>query len=154
MDDSVTFDDAEYYGALAHTPDDHGTSHVSVVDSNGMAVAVTSTINLQLNKNFNIFLLFLKKKLNSILIWLSLGAGFASAQTGIILNNEMADFSSPSISFYGLPPSSTNTIQPGKRPLSSMTPVIVIDSSSGGVRLVVGAAGGIRITTSTVYVRL
>ena len=85
---------------------------------------------------------------------LSLGAGFASAQTGIILNNEMADFSSPSISFYGLPPSSTNTIQPGKRPLSSMTPVIVIDSSSGGVRLVVGAAGGIRITTSTVYVRL
>jgi gamma-glutamyltranspeptidase/glutathione hydrolase/leukotriene-C4 hydrolase len=47
MDNTVTFDDPEYYGALAHTPEDHGTSHVSVIDANGMAVAVTSTINLQ-----------------------------------------------------------------------------------------------------------
>jgi gamma-glutamyltranspeptidase/glutathione hydrolase/leukotriene-C4 hydrolase len=84
---------------------------------------------------------------------LSLGAGFASPQTGIILNNEMADFSpSSTFNFYGLPPSPTNMIQPGKRPLSSMTPAIVVDSSSGRIRLVIGAAGGVRITTSTVYV--
>jgi gamma-glutamyltranspeptidase/glutathione hydrolase/leukotriene-C4 hydrolase len=83
----------------------------------------------------------------------SLGAGFASPQTGIILNNEMADFSpSSTFNFYGLPPSPTNMIQPGKRPLSSMTPAIVVDSSSGRIRLVIGAAGGVRITTSTVYV--
>ncbi|EFX74307.1 hypothetical protein DAPPUDRAFT_57425 [Daphnia pulex] len=126
--DSVTFDDPEYYGAVSHTPEDNGTSHVSVVDGNGMAVAVTSTINLHL------------------------GAGFASPQTGIILNNEMADFSpSSTFNFYGLPPSPTNMIQPGKRPLSSMTPAIVVDSSSGRIRLVIGAAGGVRITTSTVY---
>lgn len=83
----------------------------------------------------------------------SFGAGFASEQTGIILNNEMADFSPPSShSLYGLPPSSANFIRPGKRPLSSMTPVIVVDS--GRVRLVIGAAGGIRITTSTAYVTI
>ena len=82
----------------------------------------------------------------------SFGAGFASGQTGIILNNEMADFSPPdAFSFYGLPPSRANLIRPGKRPLSSMTPAVVVDSS-GRVRLVVGAAGGIRITTSTAYV--
>lgn len=85
----------------------------------------------------------------------SFGAGFASEQTGIILNNEMADFSPPNtFSFYGLPPSPANFIRPGKRPLSSMTPAIVVDDSSGRVRLVVGAAGGIRITTSTAYVYL
>ncbi len=87
----------------------------------------------------------------------SFGAGFASEQTGIILNNEMADFSPPNtFSFYGLPPSPANFIRPGKRPLSSMTPAIVVDDSSGRccVRLVVGAAGGIRITTSTAYVAL
>lgn len=88
-----------------------------------------------------------------IFVEISFGAGFASEQTGIILNNEMADFSPPSsFSFYGLPPSPSNFIRPGKRPLSSMTPVIVVDSTTGRVRLVIGAAGGIRITTSTVYV--
>lgn len=65
----------------------------------------------------------------------------------------MADFSpSCSVNCYGLPPSSINMVKPGKRPLSSMTPTVVVNSSSGRVRLVIGAAGGIRITTSTVYV--
>ncbi|XP_057373381.2 scoloptoxin SSD14-like [Daphnia carinata] len=128
MCDASTWDDPAYYGAACNAPEDHGTSHVSIVDETGMAVAVTSTINLHF------------------------GAGFASAQTGIILNNEMADFSlSCSENCYGLPPNFINMVKPGKRPLSSMTPTIVVNSSSGRVRLVIGAAGGIRITTSTVY---
>lgn len=48
MDDSATSDDPAYYGAACYTPEDSGTSHVSIVDEMGMAVAVTSTINLQL----------------------------------------------------------------------------------------------------------
>ncbi|KAI9556606.1 hypothetical protein GHT06_016396 [Daphnia sinensis] len=128
MCDSMTSDDPAYYGAACSNPEDHGTSHVSIVDENGMAVAVTSTINLHF------------------------GAGFASAQTGIILNDEMADFSmSCAANCYGLPPNFLNMVKPGKRPLSSMTPTVIVNSSSGRVRLVIGAAGGIRITTSTIY---
>lgn len=44
--DDVTFNDPNYYGAVTYNPEDKGTSHISVLDPNGMAVSVTSTINL------------------------------------------------------------------------------------------------------------
>lgn len=47
MDDSTTCNDPQFYGAVSYTPEDKGTSQVSVLDGDGMAVAVTSTINLQ-----------------------------------------------------------------------------------------------------------
>lgn len=85
--------------------------------------------------------------------WFSFGAGFISEQTGIVLNSEMDDFSSPNVTnYFGIPPSPVNFIRPGKRPLSSMTPTIVVDSSTGKVRSVIGGAGGSVITTSVVYV--
>lgn len=128
IDDATTSQDPAFYGAVQWQPEDHGTSHVSVLDGDGLAVSATTTINLYF------------------------GANFASEQTGIILNDEMDDFSSPNItSAFSIPPSPANFIEPGKRPLSSMVPIVAYRSDTNQTRIVVGAAGGTKITTSVVY---
>ena len=128
INDTATQADLGVYGGgedLLGSVADHGTAHVSVLAANGDAVSVTSTINLEF------------------------GSGLLSPATGIILNDEMDDFSSPGFANdYELPPSPANYIRPGKRPLSSMSPAIFIDSQ-GRARLVIGASGGSKITTST-----
>ncbi|XP_052895566.1 uncharacterized protein LOC128302747 [Anopheles moucheti] len=122
---NMTFDSYDYYGADFAGIQDQGTAHISVLAANGDAIAVTSTINY----------LF--------------GSLIVSPSTGIILNDEMDDFSTPGVvNSYGLSPSPANFIVPGKRPLSSMSPTIIIDRR-GDVRMVVGGAGGSRITTAT-----
>jgi gamma-glutamyltranspeptidase/glutathione hydrolase len=110
------------YGTLAGAatpPRDGGTTHLSVIDDKGNAVALTSTINL------------------------GFGAHLVAGKTGIVLNNEMDDFSlQPGVpNAFGLIGNEQNAVAPGKRPLSSMTPTIVLDAA-GKVRVVVGAAGG------------
>jgi len=81
---------------------DHGTSHLCVVDADRNAVSLTTTVN----RHF--------------------GAGIRSTSTGIVINDEMDDFSTPTdISPDKLPPAPTNFIEPNKRPLSSMTPIII-----------------------------
>jgi len=77
-----------------------------------------------------------------------------SPSTGIILNNEMDDFSTPGVvNYYGIPSSPANYIAPGKRPMSSMCPTIITDKNKDFV-LAAGAAGGSKITLATAYVRL
>eukprot|EP00958_Prasinococcus_capsulatus_P024917 scaffold4013_cov429-Prasinococcus_capsulatus_cf.AAC.4 len=101
---------------LIGLPDDSGTTHFSIVDASGSAVGVTSTINTEF------------------------GSKVRSPNTGIILNNEMDDFSLPGQSnTYGIPPSEANYIQPFKRPLSSMSPTIVLDSQERIVAVVGGS---------------
>lgn len=76
-----------------------------------------------------------------------------SPSTGIIFNNEMADFSIPDQeSIYGIPPLKNNFIEPCKRPISSMSPTIFTDVDSNFV-FGVGCAGGTKIFPATAYVR-
>ena len=100
------------------------TTHYSIVDKDGNAVAVTYTLN----------------------DWF--GAKVTAANTGVLLNNEMDDFTvkvgRPNL--YGLVQGEANAIAPGKRPLSSMSPTIV--SRDGKPLIVVGTPGGSRIITA------
>ncbi|XP_012285801.1 glutathione hydrolase 1 proenzyme [Orussus abietinus] len=128
IDENRTFNDPEHYGVTAESPEDHGTSHISVLAPNGDAVSVTSTVNLYF------------------------GSGVVSERTGILLNSGMDDFGLPSRhSYFGLPPSRSNLIEPGKRPLSSMAPSVLVDQN-GGAKMAIGAAGGTKITTALAFV--
>ena len=82
----------------------------------------------------------------------SFGAKVAGA-AGIVWNNEMDDFSQPATSnAFELPPSPANFIRAGKRPMSSMSPMIVTNHADGAVRLAIGAAGGSKIIASVAFV--
>lgn len=122
--DNRTFANYSYYGDFYSKADDQGTTHLSIISPDGDAVAATSTINL----------LF--------------GSKYRSVQTGIIYNNEMDDFSTPGKkNSFGIEPSRSNYIAPRKRPMSSMSPSIFVDSK-GVPRLAVGASGGSRIISA------
>ncbi|XP_025415855.1 glutathione hydrolase 1 proenzyme-like isoform X2 [Sipha flava] len=128
ISDNFTSLNPKFYGADFDMPDNHGTANMVVIDSAGNAVVGTSTLNTYF------------------------GCGFMSPSTGIIINNEMDDFSTPGVvNYYGIPSSSTNFIEPGKRPMSSMCPTIITDKK-GDFFLGVGAAGGSKITLATAYV--
>ncbi|RZF36565.1 hypothetical protein LSTR_LSTR010676 [Laodelphax striatellus] len=128
--DDWTSQDHSYYGAKFDLTEDHGTANMVVLGPNGDAVSVTSTVNL-------VF-----------------GSKFVSKSTGIILNDQMDDFSAPNITnFFGMPPSPSNFIRPGKRPMSSMCPAIFVEAD-GRVRLILGSAGGTKITTSIAWVSM
>lgn len=112
-------------------PDDGGTSHLSVIDSDGLAVALTTTVNLYF------------------------GAKLLDPGTGLVLNDEMDDFTANpgKANAFGLVQGSNNAVAPGKRPLSSMSPTLVCDSE-GRVVLALGGAGGPRIITGTLQTLL
>ena len=117
--------------AAGTPPHEHPeTTHYSVIDKAGNAVAVTFTING------------------------AFGAGVMAAGTGFLLNNEMDDFTARpgTPNAFGLVQGEANSIAPGKRPLSSMSPTIVL--REGRVALVLGSPGGSRIITIVAQVIL
>lgn len=109
---------------------DNGTTHFSIIDAKGNAVACTETIN-------TVF-----------------GSLVVEPKYGIVLNNEMDDFAAApgQPNAFGLIQSEANSVQPGKKPLSSMTPTILV--KEGRAVFVAGASGGPRIISSTLQVLL
>jgi gamma-glutamyltranspeptidase/glutathione hydrolase len=106
------------------------TTHYSVVDAEGNAVAVTTTLND------------------------SFGSRVTAGSLGFLLNDEMDDFTAKEgvPNYYGLMQGPANSIAPGKRPLSSMTPTIVLQA--GKLRFVLGSPGGARIITTVANIFL
>jgi gamma-glutamyltranspeptidase/glutathione hydrolase len=107
----------------AAPPRDHGTSHLCVADGEGNVVALTTTINLPFGAKLTV--------------------------AGIVLNDEMDDFvAQPGVpNAFGLVGGEANAVAPGKRPLSSMTPVVLTDDS--GAVLCAGGSGGPLIVSET-----
>jgi len=101
------------------------TTHLSIIDTEGNAVAATLTINL------------------------TFGSCLMAPGTGVFMNNEMDDFvAAPGTpNAFGLVGGEANSVAPGKRPLSSMTPTVVLQDNR--VRMVTGAPGGSKIITTT-----
>jgi gamma-glutamyltranspeptidase/glutathione hydrolase len=114
-------------GHRVETPD---TTHLSVVDAEGNAVAMTTTINNDY------------------------GSGVTAGPLGFLLNDEMDDFASKAgtPNMYGLVQGPADAIAPGKRPLSAMTPTIVLED--GRLRYVLGSPGGARIITTVANIFL
>ena len=108
----------------------HNTTHFSIVDADGNAVSLTYTLN----------------------DWF--GARVTAAGTGILLNDEMDDFSSkPGVpNMFGLVEGANNAIAPGKRPLSSMSPTVV--TKEGKLAMVIGTPGGSHIPTGVLQVMI
>ena len=103
-----------------------GTSHISTSDASGLSIALTCTLNL----------------------WF--GSRLMVPTTGLIMNNEMNDFSIPDTNnAFGYKPSPANYVLPGKRPLSSMAPTIV-EHRSKSLYYALGASGGSYIITAVV----
>jgi gamma-glutamyltranspeptidase/glutathione hydrolase len=105
------------------------TTHLSVVDAEGNAVALTTTVNLRF------------------------GSGVVVPGTGILLNDEMDDFDAApgAANAFGLEGGGANLPAPGKRPLSSMAPTLVF-APGGGVLLAVGSPGGSTIPSTVAWV--
>lgn len=112
----------EEYGKVVESTEDHGTTHLNVVDEDEMVVSLTSTVNLEF------------------------GAKFMDEKTGIIFNDEIDDFYVPHVhNAFDLDKMSKNILEPGKRPFSSAAPVIMMKHDE---IISIGAAGGTRIPTS------
>jgi gamma-glutamyltranspeptidase/glutathione hydrolase len=113
-------------GGIGGSGEGQNTTHFSIVDKDGNAVSLTYTLN----------------------DWF--GAHVTAAGTGILLNDEMDDFSAKpgAPNMYGLVEGPNNAVAPGKRPLSSMTPTIV--TKEGKLVMVVGTPGGSRIPSAVI----
>lgn len=120
------------YAPMANQPE-YGTSHISILDAFGNALAMTTTIEDQFGARL-------------------MTDGGTGKPGGFLLNNELSDFSFAPTDAQGQP--IANRVQPGKRPRSSMAPTLVFDKASGQIVASAGSPGGaliIHFTAKTLY---
>jgi gamma-glutamyltranspeptidase/glutathione hydrolase len=112
--------------AWARQPDqpEHGTSHISIVDAQGRALAMTTTIEAVFGAHL-------------------MSDGGTGLPGGFLLNNELTDFALAPADAQGRPVA--NRVQPGKRPRSSMAPTLVFDRRDGRLLMSLGSPGGAAI---------
>lgn len=126
ISDQKTFNVSYYDPEGLESLETPGTSHIVAADAKGMSVSMTTTVNLLFGSNLMV------------------------PETGVIMNNEMNDFSIPGASnAFGYIPSAANFVKPGKRPLSSISPIIA-ETADGKLYFSIGSAGGSRITTANI----
>ena len=128
MAESISEDSTKALEPMKIENESTQTTHLSVIDQNGNAVAMTLTLNG------------------------SYGSGVASERFGIAMNNEMDDFTTHpnEPNMYGLVQGAANSVQPGKRPLSSMSPTLVEKNKK--IVMSLGAPGGPRIISAVTQV--
>lgn len=128
ISDEQTFSDPHYYGFVDEvSKPDKGTAHATFWGADGDVIVASSTVNYYFGSMLR-------------------------TSTGVVMNNQMDDFSTPGMrNFYGVAPSEANFIVPGKRPMSSMAPVVVVDEN-GDVQLALGGTGGAKITSGVALV--
>lgn len=120
------------YGSQMYQPES-GTSHISIVDSNGNAVSMTTTIESGFGSRI-------------------MSNGGSDLNGGFLLNNELTDFSLSPVDEYGN--LIANRVEPGKRPRSSMSPSLIFDLETGEFLATVGSPGGaaiIHYTAKAIY---
>ncbi|KAJ3052059.1 hypothetical protein HK097_006945 [Rhizophlyctis rosea] len=131
IDDNRTYS-SPHYGEHFAPVDEHGTCHIAVLTGTTAdyeAASLTTTTNMPF------------------------GSWIMDPTTGIILNDEMDDFAKPNrTDIVGRPTNEVNWPRGGRRPLSSMTPMVVEDGETGEPVLVLGASGGGRIPTTVAQV--
>mmetsp|Transcript_5915 Transcript_5915/g.13172 ORF Transcript_5915/g.13172 Transcript_5915/m.13172 type:complete len:149 (-) Transcript_5915:81-527(-) len=102
------------------------------MDANGNSVAITSSVNTYF------------------------GSGVLSKSTGILLNSQLDDFATPGrANYFGLEPAKSNYIRPGKKPLSSMSPLLIFKNQGAGAGefcMSLGASGGPKIISAALQV--
>ena len=130
ISDKHTLNVSDYDPDGFESHENHGTSHIVTADASGMAISMTTTVNL------------------------FFGSGVMVPETGVIMNDEMADFSIPNISnVFGYYPSPANYVRPNKRSMSSITPIMA-EFANGTLFAILGASGGSRIITTVIQTAL
>jgi len=130
ISDEHTLNISEYDPDGFESHENHGTSHVVTADASGMAASLTTTVNL------------------------FFGSRVMVPETGVVMNDEMNDFSLPNVSnVFGYYPSPANYISPRKRSMSSIAPIMG-EFANGTLFAVLGASGGSRIITTVIQTAL